>query len=77
MIFIRILRADFVSKRQREVLKFYLVQAFRGILILLLLLLNRVYRIGELIGGVVLLLCLKIGAVPFHVWLVRLSYALR
>lgn len=73
LAFIIYLSVDYAVKRQGEVIKFFLIQAFRGIGLLWVLM-----RAGGLgvnggwtVWGVAILV-LKIGAVPLHTWFLTL-----
>ena len=76
VIFLMFLRADYIVKRQGEVLKFFLIQAFSGMLILLGFLTLRKNGLSSLEVCLSRALFLKIGVVPFHSWFLGLSHTI-
>lgn len=65
------LRRAFYSERQLEILKFFIVQAFRGMVIILLFLRGIISSSWGLIIFIIIL-TIKIASIPFHSWFLNL-----
>lgn len=76
LVFLGLLGQDYLKKRHNEVIKFFLIQAFRGIMIFILFTLSsRFYFEGRLLLSIILLF--KIGLVPFHTWFLTIRTSFR
>lgn len=76
LIFLGLIGQDYLKKRHNEVIKFFLIQAFRGIIIFVFFTLRiRLYPQRRFLLSIILLF--KIGLVPFHTWflIIRTSFS--
>ena len=76
-MFFRVIRLKKAVSGYKEIMKLFLIQALRGMVLLISLLLIEVYESSAIGPFASMILVFKIGAVPFHFWLLRLAPKIR